>query len=109
METEHTSGKLVLWKVGTKNDPSFALAVLGGDILFETLGGNDKANAERLLKCWSSHDELLAACEAWERAVKHGSLAAYDLGSKMLLVGTAIELTKAAISEAKGGDRITKE
>ena len=59
-----------------------------------------EANAERLVLCWNSHDDLLIACEAWERAVKKGEIMTKDLGTEML-IGDAIELTKAAIAKAQ--------
>jgi len=47
-------------------------------------------------------DQLLEACEAWEKAFTHGQVFTKDLGTEMLL-GEAKELTKAAIATAKEG------
>lgn len=43
---------------------------------------------------------LLAACEAWEKAVKHGEIMTKDLGTEVLTC-EAIEKTKAAIAATK--------
>jgi len=60
----------------------------------------EQAIINHLALCWNSHDALLDACEAWERAIKHGDLKTIDLGTEML-AGEAIEKTKAAIAAAK--------
>ena len=45
-----------------ESNPSWAIEFLNGFIV-STLGGNDQANAEFIVKACNCHDDLLAACK----------------------------------------------
>ena len=105
-ESKHTPGKLEAKPISGPGH-GHDWVVMAGNIVIATFNRKDypewnKANAERLVKCWNSHDALLDACRAWEKAVTSGSLAACDLGSEML-AGEAVELTKAALELVEKG------
>lgn len=62
MRDQHTQGRLELW--GSAN-PSQVIAAPSG-FVFQTLGGNDEANASRLVACWTACEGMpiddLKAC-----------------------------------------------
>lgn len=61
-QAQHTPGDLEIYKHGTESDPSCVVAA--GDILIaQTLGGNDEANAEYIIRAWKAHDKLVDACQ----------------------------------------------
>lgn len=64
-EAKHTEGKIIICLSGTENNPSYALSS-NGIIVFQTLGGNDENNANRLCLCWNNHDALIKALKAWQ-------------------------------------------
>lgn len=102
--SEHTPGKLEILDGFGQDGKGNCRYYIGYEKQIQprfcTIGGNDKANAERLVLCWNAHDALLEACEAWKTAVTKGEMKAKGLGSEML-VGDAIEKAKAAIELAK--------
>lgn len=58
---EHTEGKL---KQGVSNTLIYANDVRIADCLVGSIVHEEcEANAEHLVKCWNSHDDLLAACK----------------------------------------------
>ena len=92
----HTKGKLET----SSYEGGWDCLRIDNEIIFK-LALNNPDNAARAALCWNSHDALLEACEAWERAIKHGDLKTIDLGTEML-ADEAIEKTRAAIA---GGRR----
>lgn len=105
---EHSKGKLTQ---GKSNTLLYINGINFGDVLVGGLPHEEcEANAAELVHRWNEHDSLkakadsqpalLKACEAWEKAVKHGEIMIKDLGTEML-TGEAIEKTKAAIEATK--------
>lgn len=65
--SEHTKGELEIWQgfgqSEKEGDPRYYLGFPTCAAGFSTLGGNDKANAERLRLCWNSHDDLMGVLD----------------------------------------------
>jgi len=72
MSEKHTPGKLMgevnINDLGAKQI-RYSLGI-GTTILFHTSFENSRPNANRMMKCWNSHDALLEACKASEEADK---------------------------------------
>jgi len=66
MSEKHTPGKLMgevnINDLGAKQI-RYSLGI-GTTILFHTSFENSRPNANRMMKCWNSHDALLEACKA---------------------------------------------
>ena len=58
-KAKHTKGQLTIYGHCTRSNPSCVLAT-AEKFLFQTVGDNDEANAERLVLCWNAHDALTA-------------------------------------------------
>ncbi len=64
--SEYTKGKLIAEpKISDleKLNPRFSIGIEGGKILFHSTLENALANTHKLLRCWNSHNDLLAACQ----------------------------------------------
>ena len=92
-EAKHTKGQLTIYGHGTRSNPSCVLAT-AEKFLFQTVGDNDEANAERLVKVWNAHDPLMAAL---------GKIEKIEAGCKKRRGGynaKVHEIAKAALAEA---------
>lgn len=78
---KHTPESWQIWRDGTNDNPSHAITADDGPIVAQTVGGNDAANAKRIVACVNACKgiadpsvvpELLAAlqaiCEFWDFA-----------------------------------------
>ena len=93
-KAKHTKGQLTIHGHGTESNPS---CVIGTEnmFLFQTVGDNDEANAERLVKVWNAHDPLMAAL---------GKIEKIEAGCKKRGGGydaKVHEIAKAALAEAR--------
>ncbi len=56
---EHTKGELKIEECfGQTEETPCCYIKIDGIVYFQTLCGNDKANAERLVKCWNYHEDI---------------------------------------------------
>jgi hypothetical protein len=81
-------------------------------ILATTCGGNDEANAKRIVLCWNTHDDLLEACKGLlsicERFGQHDidcATQAAAVGDEIAAMGCTCGVSKgrAAIAKAEKG------
>ena len=112
-EAKHTKGQLTIYWHGTESNPRCILTA-DKSCLFQTVGGNDEANAERLVKVWNAHDRLTERIKKLEAArIKKLDAAVKSLigTCEVLLKGykgetiteyeTMFSITKEDIKEAK--------
>lgn len=97
---EHTKGKLVrhdFWLdlIGNQKPPISIAAVCTNTV--EISNKEAIANAEHLVKCWNSHDKLLAACEGLMKEADNGSARFDDPPPDSIFI-----MAEQAIAEAKG-------
>jgi len=101
---EHTKGELKIDHYGIYVDEKDGVRVYLAKICSMPLGyGSHEDNSKRFVKCWNSHDDLLAACEK--------SLEIYDVIDGLLATDEQVEAVveamyrpiKAAIAKAKPG------
>lgn len=59
--SKHTAGE---WGIGPVMDESFVIIEVGGTFVAQTVGGNDEANAEFIVRACNAHDDLLEALKA---------------------------------------------
>ena len=71
---EHTKGESKIeGDFGQTEETPCCYIKINGIVYFQTLCGNDRVNAERLVLCWNSHDALLAACKGLMEEADNGS------------------------------------
>jgi hypothetical protein len=94
----HTEGPWEIFARGTNANPTCAIAKVQGPIVAQTVGGNDEANAEFIVRAVNSHDELLAALKEVERHhVSINAEAGRDESRSMTL-----RIVRNAIQKAEG-------
>jgi len=110
-ESKHTPGILRgetnINDIGSEH-PRCTLGI-GTKRLFHTTFVNSRLNANRMMKCWNSHDKLLEACKLIkERLLSHGEWDAgcfYYAGISASELEEPLKLLATAITEAeKTGD-----
>lgn len=92
---KHAPTPWVIWQRGTDNDPTCVIACAPLDrLIIQTVGENDKANAEHICRCVNNFYTLLRAC-------KEAKEASLDLsGGVACRFG---EILEGAIAEAEKG------
>jgi len=100
MEAKHTPTPWYIWEHGTDTDPSCKIFAEKAGIV-QTIGGNDEANAQFIVRACNNFDDLLEALKEYQQVIER---------AKDLLTGDSCndigiydldEIVKAAIAQAE--------
>ena len=111
-KNEYTKGEAITEKWGdwddAKTDPRWIIK-LGKKIRFETIGGEDEANAEELVHRWNAFEEngfvfnLLTMCEAIKLRIHFIGLSSEPMNESGPDWSREIALIESIITKAKKG------